>query len=569
MIALRVLYLFVATLLGASSVVEQAGLRQLVAAGVLPDLRWSKFSDCQAQVASFYQSGGYAPAWTRDGAPTNQARATIAILQNAGAKGLDPEDYDGSRWPSRLTRLRPAVRGPSVEALAGFDLALTVSTMRYITDSSVGKVNPKVLCFAYDVESRKCNLPDVLRQRVVNAADVRAALEQLEPPFPAYRRTLNALQTYQELAREDDAEQLPATKKTIEPGDSYRGVPRLERLLRRLGDLPANAPSVAVANSYQGPLVDALKRFQVRHGIDPDGRIGKNTLAELNTPLDHRVRQLRWTLERWRWIPNKFYRPPIVVNIPEFRLRALNDRYETELEMKVVVGGAYRRQTPVFTNDMTHVIFRPYWNVPLSIQRSELLPKLAKDASYLGRNEYQVVSPRGDVVEREAVTAEMLPLLRAGKLSIRQVPGGKNALGHIKFMFPNEYNVYLHGTPAKSLFSRARRDFSHGCIRVEKPEELAAWVLRGKPEWTLERIRAEEHAVGPPLQVNLDKPIPVLIVYSTAIASQSGDIYFFRDIYKHDVALQVLLDKGYPYSDWKPSRRPRFPIDTGNREDRP
>lgn len=552
---MRFLCLFAVTLLSSSSVVEPDGLRQLVAAGSLPDLGWPKFSDCQAQVANFYQSGGYAPAWTRDGAPTNQARATIAILQNAGEKGLDAEDYDGSRWPARLARLRPAVRDPSGDALASFDLALTVSAMRYITDSSVGKVNPKVLCFAYDVESRKCNLPDVLRRRVINAADVRAALEQLEPPFPAYRRVLKALQKYQELAREDDAEQLPATKKTIEPGDSYPGVPRLERLLRRLGDLPANGPSVAATKIYQGALVDALKQFQIRHGIDPDGRIGKNTLTELNTPLSQRVQQLRWTLERWRWIPNEFARPPIVVNIPEFRLRAMNDRYETELEMKVVVGGAYRRQTPVFTNDMTHVIFRPYWNVPLSIQRNELVPKLAKDASYLGRNEYQVVNSRGDVVEREAVSAEMLPLLRSGKLSVRQVPGAKNALGHIKFMFPNEYNVYLHGTPAKSLFSRARRDFSHGCIRVENPEELAAWVLRGKAEWTIERIRAEENAAGPPLQVNLDRPIPVLIVYSTAVASQSGEVYFFRDIYKHDAALQALLDKGYPYSDWKPPSR--------------
>ena len=225
---------------------------------------------------------------------------------------------------------------------------------------------------------------------------------------------------------------------------------------------------------------------------------------------------------------------------------------QPELEMKVVVGGAYRRQTPVFTNQMTHVIFRPYWNVPLSIQRNELVPKIKKDPAYLAKNDYEIVDSRSGRIVSQSVTPELVARLRSGQLAIRQIPGPKNALGHIKFMFPNEYNVYLHGTPAKSLFAKSRRDFSHGCIRVEKPEELALWVLRDKPEWDLEHIREAENGARP-LQVNLSQPIPVLIVYGTAVVRENGDVYFFDDIYGHDAALDQLLAKGYPYSDWKPT----------------
>jgi murein L,D-transpeptidase YcbB/YkuD len=269
----------------------------------------------------------------------------------------------------------------------------------------------------------------------------------------------------------------------------------------------------------------------------------------LNTPLSQRVRQLELVLERWRWVPHSFARPPIVVNIPEFRLRAYDDRYRPELEMKVVVGKAYRHKTPVFSSEMTHLIFRPYWDVPLSIQRAELVPKMVKDPAYLAENDYEIVDSRRQLISTRAVSADMLAQLRSGKLFIRQVPGEKNALGLVKFLFPNEYNVYLHSTPAKSLFLRSRRDFSHGCIRVEKPEELAQWVLRGVPGWDMDHIQEAEHGVDSE-RVNLDKPIPVLIVYGTAVVRADEEVFFFDDIYGHDAALAELLDHGYPYSGW-------------------
>ncbi len=280
-------------------------------------------------------------------------------------------------------------------------------------------------------------------------------------------------------------------------------------------------------------------------------------LARPGEPPQH-LRQLQLVLERWRWVPHSFSRPPIVVNIPEFRLRAYDDQYRPELEMKVVVGKAYHHKTPVFSSQMTYVIFRPYWEVPLSIQRAELAPKIAKDPAYLAKNEYEVVDSRRQIVPSNFVTPDMLARLRAGKLFIRQIPGDKNALGHIKFLFPNEYNVYLHGSPAKSLFLKSRRDFSHGCIRVEKPEELAEWVLRGVPGWDMDHIRAAENGADS-RRVNLDQPIPVLIVYGTAVVREDGEVFFFDDIYGYDAALEDLLGHGYPYSGWQPTSGARGP----------
>jgi murein L,D-transpeptidase YcbB/YkuD len=386
------------------------------------------------------------------------------------------------------------------------------------------------------------------RERVVNAASVREVLDSVEPPFPGYQRLRQALQSYLALAREDDGEALQATRKPVEPGDPYPSCARLTRLLRRLGDLPADAAPPPDSETYQGALVEAVKRFQRRHGLDPDGRIGKTTLEQLNTPLSRRVRQLQLTLERWRWVPPAFPAPPIVVNIPEFRLRAFDADYRSRLEMNVVVGRAYRTRTPVFTGEMRYVIFRPYWNVPRSIERAEITPKIARDRAYAANNGYEIVNAQGEVIPSAVVDDRTLAQLRSGKLEIRQVPGPKNALGLVKFLFPNEYNVYMHDTPAVALFSKSRRDFSHGCIRLEAPEELAVWVLKTNPEWTQERIH---HAMtgDKTIQVTLRNPIPVLIVYGTAVAPESGEIRFLADIYGHDASLEAILAKGYPYSD--------------------
>jgi len=526
---------------------SQVWLQAAINAGSLPDLRWPDFSDYSKHVEKFYEFNRNSLLWVSGMEPTTQARQVIALMLQADQKGLSADDYDGPRWNDRLAKLKPASPQPSEADAVKFDLALTVCAMRYVSDLHVGRVNPKHFAFALDDESNRYDLAEFLKDHVVGASDVAGVLAQVEPSYPGYRRTIQALQTYVELARQDDGEQLPAVKKPIVPGDTYPGVPRLTRLLRLVGDLPAEGNVPADPLIYDGALVDAVKSFQRRLGRDPSGRIDAQTLADLNVPLSRRVRQMQLTLERWRWMPDSYQKSPIVANIPEFRLRAYNQDFKIEVTMNVVVGKAYGgHNTPVFNNTMEYVIFRPYWEVPYSITRAEMIPHLERDPDYLVKKGFEVVDSKQTLVSDGTVTPEVLSQLRAGKLFVRQKPGPKNALGLAKFIFPNSYNVYMHDTPATEFFAKSRRDFSHGCIRLERPADLAAWVLRNNPGWTPERIRAAMNG-STTQQVNLTHPIPVLILYATVIVLDDRVVHFYDDIYGHDASLDEVLAKGYPY----------------------
>src|SRR6516162_8398255 len=215
--------------------------------------------------------------------------------------------------------------------------------------------------------------------------------------------------------------------------------------------------------------------------------------------------------------------------------------------MRVVVGKSMRTQTPVFSREMTYVVLRPYWNVPPSILRGEILPAIQRDNTYLQKKRYEVTNNAGDVITSQEVSEEVMSDLKAGKLAVRQRPGPTNALGLVKLIFPNEFNVYLHSTPAPELFSRTRRDFSHGCIRVEKPAELTAWALRNNPGWTVDRIQRSMQEGSDNVTVTLTRPVPVFIVYATALAYENGGVHFYDDIYGHDARLVKALAKGYPY----------------------
>jgi len=245
-------------------------------------------------------------------------------------------------------------------------------------------------------------------------------------------------------------------------------------------------------------------------------------------------------------LPDTYQKAPIVANIPEFRLRAYDKDFNIGVTMNVVVGRSYGHHTPVFSETMKYVVFRPYWEVPPSIIRAELIPHILRDPDYLAQKGFEIVDSRRSVVTEGTVTSEVLSQLRAGKLFIRQKPGPKNALGLVKFLFPNSYNVYMHDTPATEFFAKSRRDFSHGCIRLEHPADLAASVLRDNPGWTPDRIRAAMNG-STTQQVNLAHPIPVLIVYGTVVVLEDGVVHFYDDIYGHDAALEKVLVKGYPY----------------------
>jgi murein L,D-transpeptidase YcbB/YkuD len=524
----------------------QASLRGIIQSGNLSELRWPDFSDYDKHVQKFYESYGYALPWIRGMQPTAQAQEVISALLKAEQKGLAAEDYDGPRWGDRLAKLKPSTSQPSEADVVRFDAALTVCLMRYVSDLHIGRVNPKHLDFAFDVEANKYDLTDFLKEDVVDSSDVAGVLRKVEPPYPGYQRTIQALHSYLEFAKEYNGNQLPAIQKTIAQGDSYSGVSQLTKLLRLLGDFPADASVPTDETVYQAPLVDAVKSFQRRHGRTADGRITAQTLTDLNVPLTNRIRQMQLTLERWRWLPVGLHSTAIVANIPEFRLRAYDENYKIVLSMNVVVGKAYAHDTPVFIDSLQYVVFRPYWNVPYSIAKAEFLSRVARDPDYLAKKGFEVVNNRQDVVTSGMVTTDVLAQLRAGRLSIRQLPGPKNSLGLVKFIFPNSSNIYMHDTPAQEFFAKSRRDFSHGCVRLEKPADLAVWVLHENPGWDMDRVRAAMNGT-PNQQVNLAHPIPVLIVYGTAVVAEDGIVHFYDDIYGHDAALEKALAKGYPY----------------------
>lgn len=523
----------------------QAVLRDAVKAGQLAELRWPDFSDYRERVAKFYDTRGDSLRWVADMRPTAQALGVIKVLQAADEKGLAPEDYDGPRWNERLEKLKPTTAEPNEADAARFDLALTVSTMRYISDVQIGKVNPQHLDFRFNVADRRYDLPEFLTDHVIHAADVAEVLEQVEPPYPGYQRTIRALKTYQELAREDSGEAFPDSKKPILPGNTYAGVPRLAEFLTRVGDLSTNTPDWS-GNTYQGQLVEAVRHFQERHGLPADGHLDSRTIAELNVPLSRRVRQMQLILERWRWLPKDYQDSPVIANIPEFRLRAYDNEFRTMVTMNVVVGQAYRHETPIFVSKMRYVIFRPYWEVPPSIAQREILPAIQKKNGYMEKENLEFVDRKNNPVQTEGVDDSVEQKVRRGELFVRQKPGPKNSLGLAKFIFPNEFDIYMHDTPATELFAKSRRDFSHGCIRLERPADLAAWVLRDVPGWTPERIKAVMNGEQTE-QVNLPHPIPVLIVYGTAIVREDGIVRFYDDIYGHDAELERALAHGYPY----------------------
>jgi murein L,D-transpeptidase YcbB/YkuD len=517
-------------------------IRDMVASGKLDDLRWPSFPDYKGYLASFYESTGYRLAWIQAGKPTPQALSLIGLFKEAWKKGLEPEDYDASRWGNRLRAMQSSEADP-----ARFDVALTVCTMRLVSDLRIGRINPQHFKFGLSVEHKKYDLAQFVRDRLLSASDLPAVVDGVEPPFTGYRRTQAALVRYAELAGRYEYEEPPTSPKPVDPGQTYAGVPRLARFLLLVGDLSPNATPPADSQTYDGALVEAVKHFQRRHGLKDDGRLGSDTLRQLNVPLSNRVLQLQLALERWRWLPLEFSAPPIVVNIPDFRLRALDENNRVTLDMRVVVGKSMPTQTPVFSRDMTYVVLRPYWNVPPSILRGEIVRAIQRDRNYIANKRYEVTTVNGTVVTSGSISDEVLADLKAGKLAVRQRPGPTNALGLVKLIFPNEFNVYLHSTPAPELFSRTRRDFSHGCIRVEKPAELTAWVLRNNSGWSVSRVKQAMEQGSDNVTVTLTQRVPVFIVYATALAYENGEVHFYDDIYGHDAKLAQVLSKGYPY----------------------
>ena len=425
--------------------------------------------------------------------------------------------------------------------------------LRYISDLRIGRVNPKNLHFGLNIEGKKYDLAAGFNN-LTDDTDMRALIDQVQPMMPIYSRLKEILPRYEALTAQSGLQPIPVVEPVLKPGDTYGGLDQLARFLIAMGDLEERDFSARKSifqgrDRYEGAIVDAVKRYQFRHGLDTDGVVGPATFRALNVPLSERVRSIKLGLERLRWLPELGDAPFVAVNIPGFQLFAFErgDLGNPALVMNVIVGSAINRtKTPIFSDEMTYLDFSPYWNVPMGIAKGELLPKIRQDPTYLSRSDLELVPEFGNDVKALPVTQAAIEGIASGTTFIRQRPGPQNALGLVKFIFPNSHNVYLHSTPQQELFSQARRDFSHGCIRIEKPRELAQWVLRDKPDWNPAQIDAAMDGTSP-RRVFLSKPLKVLLFYTTVVARSDGNVFFYPDIYGHDTTLEQALAKGYPY----------------------
>jgi len=308
----------------------------------------------------------------------------------------------------------------------------------------------------------------------------------------------------------------------------------IAKRLAATGDYRGSIPPDGRQAEYTVELAEAVKQFQRRHGLTDDGAITPAVVAEMNVPLDERIQRIRLNLERWRWLPRNLGERYILVNIPEARLEVW-DHGDVPITMRTVVG-KQDTPTPIFNDVMTHVVFSPFWNVPPEIAEGETLPEVLKDPEFLTRQNMEVLDASGNPVD-----ASSIDLSDPTKYRFRQRPGTDNSLGLVKFMFPNQFDVYLHDTPANSLFARASRSFSHGCVRLEQPVALARYVLRDQHEWTEERIDEAMHS-GEERHVKLKNPIPVYLGYWTARVSADGLVQFRKDIYGIDQRQIALLN---------------------------
>jgi L,D-transpeptidase YcbB len=495
-----------------------------------------------AELTRLYAFAAYAPLWVDAmNRPTRQAQDALAVLGEADAEGLDSSAYACSELARRSSSLRSGP-SPALPDIAAFDITLTRAMLRYFRHVHLGRVDPRTLGYPLTVPDDTHDFVRLLHAAIVRDR-IRQAAAELMPPLAQYRGLRTILARYRLLAAHDDSDQIPGVA-VLRPGERHGDLAALRRRLVTYGDLDAEAANLSNPEVFEGVLVEAVKRFQARHGLEPDGIVGVQTEAALRVPLRARIRQIELALERLRWLPDIGDRRLIALNIPMFHLwtwDTVSPNGVPSFGMRVVVGRALRTQTPVFVQDMRYVVFRPYWNVPVSIARHEILPALERHPDYLQRHQIEIVRGTDDAAIALPDTPENRALLRQGRLRLRQRPGPHNALGLVKFVFPNNADVYMHGTPAQVLFSRTRRDFSHGCVRIEDPVALATWVLQSEPDWTRERVQ-QAMAGSTSQRVDLSRPIQVILFYSTAaFMPETGAVHFAEDIYRHDLRLDRAL----------------------------
>jgi L,D-transpeptidase YcbB len=488
-----------------------------------------------AHTTLLYKLYGNNPLWlTSDGLHKERTKALTDAILAANTDGMRMDDYPIGALASAIGALKQT-RTPTAEQLATADLLLTASYTSLGQDLLTGQVDPRTVAQAWHVNPQEENIDSAL-VRNLRYEQLDKALATMRPTDEDYAQLAKALQNYRVLAAKGGWQPVPVTE-NVKPGASANPavLAAVRNRLAAEGIVPAAGPGTASMTGsspqmkepsgsvYDHELAAAVALFQARHSINVDSALGKETVDAMNIPARYRLGEIAANMERYRWLPRKFGSRYIFVNVSAFRLQAFDSGQKT-LEMKVIVGQEYEdKATPVFADSMETVVFRPYWDVPPSIAAKEIFPK---GPGYLASQNMETYQ-------------------QGGQTHVRQRPGPKNALGYVKFLFPNDFNIYLHDTPNHDLFNKDVRAFSHGCIRVEKPEELAEWVLG----WPADKVEQEMQTPPDNKSVKVPQKIPVYITYFTAY-TKDGQLYFGNDLYNRDDKLvPIMMAAAFPKKD--------------------
>jgi murein L,D-transpeptidase YcbB/YkuD len=500
-----------------------ASLRQIVAGAPVVPVQPSVWAD----VRTFYERREDRPAWVTDES-TSKAAEGMQLLRTAREHGFAAADYGEAQIAQAIDGLHQSKAKKDapdrLQQLAELDARLTTALLALGRDVAVGRTTSDRRWKA------RREMPDLVASLTEAAAgDVKLWLSTVRPQHPEYAALQQALVNLQ--AQRDKGGWPRVPSGTYAPGKTNPSVTALRQRLTAAGHLESAAAS-NTSSAYSSDDEAGVKAFQALHALPATGVADAATLAAMNVPIDDRIRQVELNLERWRWMPNDLGARHLLVNIPYYHLIA-RENGKAVKDIRVVVGKPANK-TPIFSSEMTTVVFSPYWNIPDSIVEGETAPAVARDPAYLAKNNIEIldVSSAGATrVDYSSVNWDDADQLK--HLAFRQQPGPGNALGHVKFLFPNEHAVYLHDTPSDNLFARPGRAFSHGCIRVEEPEALAKYILRGYSEWDDARILEAMHS-GVEKHVKLKETIPVHIVYFTAWVDDKGGLHFQPDVYGYD-----------------------------------
>ena len=475
------------------------------------------------QVMVYYESRSFKPIWVRDNGPKSKGKNLLKILQDAESHGLVASDYRVNDIAERINKTDHAT-------LAELDILMSRAMIDFGRDLHGGRVDPAKFNREITIYPQRLGAV-VLLDGAEAADDIGPYLDSLAPQSPRYARLRTKLAEYRTIDKSGGFLEIPKGE-TLKPDMEDPRLDILRKRLVQMDDLKFGAHS---GDIYDGELVEAVKRFQYRHGIDQDGVIGPATLAQFNIPIDTRIEQIELNLERRRWMPPHFGDYYVFVNLADQFLKVV--RHPKTIHTALLVVGKPFHRTPVFSEAMKYIVFNPYWRVPYSIATKEYLPKLQRDAGVLSRQNIRIFAGNNEVspysVDWASYSRKNFPF------RLRQDSGARNALGRVKFMFPNRHSVYIHDTPSKSLFAKSTRVFSHGCMRVQNPDQLAE-VLLAEQGWSKQKVR-NTFAQTDRKIVKLKKPIPVHITYLTSWANKDMSVHFRKDVYGRDELLAEAL----------------------------